>query len=911
MSILCIFIWISLHPLLSVAGLELASTTSNDTTLSALLAFKASISHDPTSSLASWNVSSAPDYCTWHGIGCANGTHHVSHLVLDSNELTGTLTPQLGALSHLSNLSIHNNSFDGPIPPELGILSGLLMLNLGANKLTGTIPPTLANCSLLQYMDLGSNTLSSQLPPFLTNLTNLQYLALGQNNFSGYIPREIGQLTQVQWLDFSENPELTGGIPDTIGGCRHLQRLYLQHTRLGGSLPAPLFNLTNLQYLVLSSSEFTGSLSEWVQNLTSLISLFLDGNALEGEIPAALGNLSHIQGLDLQGNKFQGSIPPQLSGCASLFEMDLSYNSLTGSIPAELGQLTFLSNLYLQNNRLSGGIPDMFKSLIRLQRLNLAHNILTGSIPDSLIELETLQVLLDLSFNNLSGPIPSGMQMLVTLRLSSNQFTGQIAEGSVFLGVEILDLSNNQLQGQIPSSLGQMKGLQYLNLSQNRFSGSLPSSLGDLQNLVSLNVSYNSLEGIIPSVGIYKKSPASSFVGNPGLCGYPLHTGCSSSANNSVHGAHHSNTPVIILSLCLGGGVLFVAILCACFCWCRSAANSNGQGSFNESEDGIDDTFDIENPQYKVWTAHELRALTNGFDAANVIRAGEVSVCFRGVLKRGKGKKRLVAVKRLRAGSTYGAEVRESFVKELRALCKVRHRNLVKLEGYCVDEGEVALVMEYMEGGNLGECLQTMSWEERVSVAADVAEGLTYLHHECVQPIIHCDLKPANILLTSDMTAKINDFGIARLLKGGHATLMGLSTSEFRGTFGYADPDYAGGSRFSPKIDVYSFGVILLELISGLEPSNRRLQEHGVSLHGWVRNLQESGNTKEAIDKVLHNAIQFDPTILEEVENLLNMGLKCSSELSKNRPTMRAICEYVVGMKKNTLHKMHSNLTTT
>eukprot|EP00250_Pteridium_aquilinum_P021756 c25211_g2_i1 orf=47-3391(+) len=875
----------------------------------------------------------------------------LGYLDLSSNSITGELPSDIGLLSSLQFLQVYSTQLNGTIPPSLMNCSNLVWLDLADNflsgplpsdwtklastlqqlkimnnmELSGSIPPSLGNCTLLTVLSLQNqsltgdiptslgkltllqdlrlyyNFLTGPIPPSLMNCTLLVFLELSNNNLSGVIPHDIGRLTHVQWLTFSGNPLLEGPIPDSIGECAQLQVLGLSSTAVGGSLPTSLFNLTNLQGLKLHNCRLSGRLPEQVRQLTSLQNLDISNNGFEGPIPAELGDLKTLQGLYMQENRFSGPIPYELSGCISISEMNLSSNPLSGSIPSSFAQLQTLNHLYLRNASLSGPIPDIFVSLTRLQDLDLAQNMFTGSIPISLATLDTISISLDLSDNSLTGAIPSsvgGMQMLVSMVLSGNAFTGEIpATFGDCQGMQVLDLSKNRLGGEIPASLGQMKSLQHLDLSHNELSGTLPSSLGLLNDLTFLNVSYNELEGRIPMLGAYENSSTSSFVGNPGLCGYPLSTSC-------VHYSNHSKKTAIIVSVCVVGGAILAAVLCACLWWwwrcCHKAEDSYSEDSGDEDLEA--DFNDIDAPRFKAWTAKEIKAATNNFDVGNVLGSGGVSVCYKAVMEESKGsskKRNIVAVKRLNVRDHHGAEARRSFVNELKTICKVRHRNLVKVLGYCVEGGEVALVMEYMEGGDLDGHLhglkECLSWEERINVAVDVAEGLLYLHHEYVQPIVHCDLKPKNILLGSDMIAKISDFGIAKLLDINQTGDM--SASKFRGSFGYAAPEYAIGSRISTKADVYSYGVLVLELVTGLRPTSPRLQEEGMSLHMWVRTLQESGRTREALDKAM------DSNVLQEAEELLDLGMKCSVDAPKDRPSMQVVRDFITRFKKRRLLK--------
>ncbi|KAI5060397.1 hypothetical protein GOP47_0024817 [Adiantum capillus-veneris] len=816
--------------------------------------------------------------------------------------------------STLQQLKLMDSNLSGVIPPSLGNCTFLTALSLQNNSFVGDIPDSFGQLSRLQDIRLFYNYLSGPIPSSITNCTLLVYLQLSYNNLSGVIPSDIGRLTRAEWITLSGNPFLEGRIPDSIGGCTQLLVLSLFESSLGGSLPSSLFNLTNLQRLTLRECKFSGRLSGLVGQLTSLAdSLDLGYNAFEGPIPAELGELKQLQGLYLQGNNFAVSIPHQLSGLIGISEMDLSFNPISGSIPPSFAELSSLNQLTIRNTRLSGPIPDIFANLSRLEELDLAQNMFTGLIPASLATLYTLSVSLDLSSNNLTGAVPSsvgGMLKLQSMNLSDNSLSGKIPPSfGDCQGMQTLDLSNNKLEGEIPDALGQMMSLRYLNLSHNELSGALPSSLGLLDGLLSLNVSYNALEGTIPTRGVYTNLSEFSFVGNPALCGYPSSTSCGSPP------ADHSKrktTPIILIA-CVAGGAILAAVVCACMWWWCCMGKPKDRDTSEEVVDGDleeGESFDIEMPQFKAWTVKELQAATNDFAAANVLGSGAVSVCYKGMMEDVKGaKKRVVAVKRLNVGpDSYGVEARRSFVNELRTICKARHRNLVKVSGYCVDGGEVALVMEYMEEGDLdghlyGARKGSFCWDDRLNVALDVAEGLVYLHHEYVQPIIHCDLKPKNILLGTDRVAKISDFGIAKLLDLGEAADM--SISKFRGTFGYAAPEYATGTRISTKADVYSYGVLLLELVTGLRPTDAQLQEEGMSLHTWARMMQEAGRGSEVLDKALlvhlHEGDMNNSAIAIQAEELLALGVKCSKEIVKERPSMQLVRDLVAHLHKQRL----------
>ncbi|MCO5601418.1 hypothetical protein L7F22_055539 [Adiantum nelumboides] len=1024
-------------------------------TLSALLAFKQAISHDPTNFLALWNTSMSPDYCRWNGVRCSSGTREVIALLLGSKQLNGTITPQLEGLPHLLNLNLSNNSFYGPVPAELGELSYLTHIDLSVNRLTGSFPSSLVNCTLLQLIDFGTNSLSSRFPPFIasfahlvyldlsnnpfarsalppdighlgatleffqaqgcslvgsippsliTNSTKLVWLAVGfneltgplpsdwtklaaslemlyleaniltgsippslgncthliqlqlynnsltgempqslgqltrlvnlgvfNNSFNGSIPTSIVNCTELEYLLLDFNYELSGSIPagigqlkglksitvtytqlngwipNSIGDCTQLKLLALRFTDIGGPLPVSIYNLTQLLALALSSARFFGRLTENVRNLSALTFLALDDNAFNGTIPSAVGELRDLQGLYLQHNSFEERIP-QLWHLGGVSLLDLSHNLLTGEIPASVGQLKFLNHLYLQNNGLFGTIPDALGSLARLQNLNLSHNKLTGYIPASLSVSDSL----DLSYNRFTGTIPQpmgSMLMVSTVRLAGNLLAGKIPDS---LGecreLAFLDLSVNNLEGEIPSTFGQLVSLKYIDMSHNKLSGSLPSFLGDLHNLVSLNVSYNALQGMIPIAGIFKNSSAAAFLGNPKLCGYPLPTNCTSLLPKE-------NMSTLIASICsVGGGVVMIWVF-ACFWWRRWSTRSAQNTAYFDREC----RKTLRKAQLRAWTARELREATNGFDRANVIGKGGASVCFQGAVQGTRADLKAVAIKKLNKMSVGSSEeeeatqrMRRCFVQqELKILCQVRHRNVVKALGYCVDEGEVALVMELMGRGNLEEQLHNLTWEERLNIAADVANGLVYLHHECSQPIIHCDLKPTNILLDSDMVAKISDFGIAKLLANDFegAPEQPVSISNFKGTFGYAAPECASGIQISTRADVYSFGMLLIELVTGMNPSSPQLEESATTLQTWAKRILTSTcENLSLLDIVVQEAIKRDATILQHFQELLELGIRCTTDNAKDRPNIKVVMDTLVNFVKPELASRYNHV---
>ena len=279
---------------------------------------------------------------SWYGVTC-NASGNVIELILNENNLTGTIPDLIGDLTNLQRLYLNDNQLSGSIPPVLGNLNNLQDLHLGDNQLTGSIPPVLGNLNSLQNIYLVSNQLTGNIPPELGNLNDLQSLYLSDNQLSGSIPPELGNLNNLQNLALDNN-QLTGNIPPVLGNLNNLQNLFLHSNQLTGSIPPELGNLNKLQELFLGDNQLTGSIPPVLGNLNNLQILYLRLNQLSGSIPPELGNLNNLQILSLRLNQLSGSIPPELGNLNNLQNLYLDGNQLEASIPTELQNLTNLTN---------------------------------------------------------------------------------------------------------------------------------------------------------------------------------------------------------------------------------------------------------------------------------------------------------------------------------------------------------------------------------------------------------------------------------------------------------------------------------------------------------------------------------------------------------------------------------------
>eukprot|EP00253_Pinus_taeda_P029766 PITA_29766 len=855
-------------------------------------------------------------------------------IYLGINNLTGTIPDCLGNISSLQYLELGKNNLHGRVPSELGMLSQLSVFSLGENHLTGLIPSSLSNCTNLEVLDINENQLVGHIPSDLCTKKSAQLneLFLGINQLTGSVPSSLFNCTKFQLIDLGNN-QRSGIVPMELDKLTHLRQLnlYGNHLISGNTTTCPILtalsNLSDLQVVELSENNFTGQLPFSIGHLsTKLYHLGLGSNELAGEIPPAIGNLSSLTFLDLEKNSFTGSIPSSVSMLQRLERLYMDSNNLQGNIPMEIGQLKGLGLLYISRNNLSGKIPDSMANLQQLRYLDLNHNQLSGDIPASLGKCVNL-LLLDLSYNKLSGHIPeelagfanlafyfnlsnnllSGhvplelgkLDKLQAIDISANQITGHIPSivGSC-KEVAYLNLSFNALEGPIPVSISELLSLQDLDLSSNNLSGGIPISLANLTMLQHLNFSFNKLSGEVPKEGVFKKIGATAFMGNLGLCGPWVNLPpCYAHKHKSVFNLEKVIIPVVVVAIVVL--CLFLAIL-----WrknCRRNIQRETSPSLNVGHRRI--------------SYAELVIATNEFSDANLLGIGSFGKVYKGILNDGT----MVAVKLLNLQNE-GAQ--KSFDRECKVLGRVRHRNLIRVITCYSDLQIKALIFPLMPKGSLEKWLYPDDGEQsclnliqRLNIAIDIAQGMTYLHHHCFVQVIHCDLKPNNVLLGEDMTAYLIDFGIATICFANNEDGALTSTNALKGSIGYIPPEYGVGGQVTTKGDVYSYGVVLLEILTRKKPTHDMFVE-GMNLQKWVGNSFPS-QVQEVVDMGLltrtSRCIEEDKD-LNCLSALINVGLLCTNESPQGRPTMMSILGTLQNIKDTFLSttsipKFQSDLT--
>ncbi|PPD85266.1 hypothetical protein GOBAR_DD17816 [Gossypium barbadense] len=833
--------------------------------------------------------------------------HRLKFINLGNNKFGGEIPSWFGSFTRLQNLYLFGNNFTGSIPSSLCHLPKLESLNLGNNNLRGQIPVKIGNLSTLKTLHLGTNQLSGQIPGTIGDLLNLERLRFSENNLTGPVPSSIGNLTFLSYIDFSSN-SLSGALPFQIGNLQNLEILSLGNNSFSGSIPPPIFNISTalmiwlgfnqlsgqlpstaglglpkLEGLYIELNELSGPIPTFISNASNLIFLQLTNNSFSGTVPDTFGNLKYLQRLDLGHNNLSSkpsspvlSFLSSLTSCKSLEvlifddnplitgELPVSVGNLSasltlfyashcnikGSIPGEIGNLSKLFWLGLDHNDFTGTIPATLGRLRELQDVDLGSNKLEGSIPSELCHLERLAYL-TLTDNKLFGPIPECLGHMVSLRnlfLGSNSFTSIPSTLTRLDGILFLELSSNSLNGSLPTDIRNWKSVTNLNLSDNRFSGAIPSSIADLMHLTHLSLSGNMLQGSIPA----------SFDELISLEYLDL------SRNN------------------LSGMIP------------KSLEKLQNLKSFNVSFNRLQGEI----PSRGLFGNYSSQSFIGNEDLCGPSRL-QVPPCKTDPSKRSFGS---VYKGTLSTGMTIAVKVFhvnqdrafKSFDIECEVLRNIRHRNLVKIISSCSNVDFKALVLEFMPNGSLEKWLYShnhfLNVLQRLNIVIDIALALEYLHHGHTLLVVHCDIKPNNILLDTDMIAHLGDFGIAKLLGEEDSTIQTKTLA----TIGYMSPEYGSEGIVSTKGDVYSFGILVMETFTRKKPTDDIFGEE-MSLKRWVKESLPS-SLVDVVDSELLNTREREGLAAKDcILSILQLALECLAEVAEERIDME---EVVARLKK-------------
>ncbi|KAL3524015.1 hypothetical protein ACH5RR_016849 [Cinchona calisaya] len=714
---------------------------------------------------------------------------------------------------------------------------------------------------------------------------------------------------------------LGGRITEKVGQLQALRKLSLHDNVIGGAIPSSLGFLPNLRGVQLFNNRFAGSIPPTLGLSPILQTLDFSNNSLSGTIPASLVNSTRLFRLNLSYNSLSGSIPTSLTQSQSLIFLALEHNNLSGSIPDSWGgngkALYQLQSLTLDHNSFSGTIPASVGKLSELQEISLCHNNMAGVIPNDIGRLSRLRTF-DFSYNSLNGSLPnslSNLSYLVVLNLESNHLDNQIPEAiNKLQKLSVLNLRNNQFNGPIPETVGNISTLTQLDFSHNNLSGEIPTSLGDLPYLSSFNVSYNNLSGPVPTK-LSQKFNASAFVGNLELCGYSASTSCptpppSPAPSNppETHKKKHRTLSTKDIILIAAGALLLVLLVLCCILICllirrRAVATSKpGQAGGRAAaaaargEKGVPPTageveaaggeaggklVHFDGPM--VFTADDLLCAT-----AEIMGKSTYGTVYKATLEDSS----VVAVKRLREKITKG---QREFETEVNVLGKTRHPNLLAMRAYYLGpKGEKLLVFDYMPKGSLATFLHArgpdtpIDWPTRMRIAQGMTRGLLYLHTQA--NIIHGNLTSSNVLLDENANAQISDYGLSRLMTPA-ANANVIATA---GALGYRAPELSKLKKANTKTDVYSLGVIILELLTGKSPGEAM---NGVDLPQWVASIVNEEWTNEVFDLEL---MRDASTIGGELLNTLKLALHCVDPSSSARPEVQQVLQQLEEIRPET-----------
>ncbi|XBJ03906.1 hypothetical protein VPH35_022949 [Triticum aestivum] len=839
----------------------------------------------------------------------------LTNLNLAQNYLTGPIPSFIGKLAQMQYLSMGINALSGPLPKELGNLTNLVSLGIGSNKFNGSLPLELGNLVKLEQMYIDSAGLSGPLPASLSRLTKMKILWASDNDFTGQIPDYIGSWSLTE-LRFQGN-SFEGPIPATLSNLAQLTSLRIGDI-LNGSSSSLAFvnNMTSLSTLVLRNCRISDKLSSIdFSKLTSLNLLDLSFNNITGQVPQTLLNLKLLNFLFLGNNSLSGNLPSSIG--SSLKNLDFSYNQLSGTVPswAKDSQLNLVTNNFVADSSSNSVLPTGWGCLQRNTPcfLGLPHSSsfavdsgsrrpVSGS-DNSFYESDDAS-LGPASFyitgaqtwgvsnvgrfmdaQNGSYIIYSSRQFLNTLdtelfrnaRMSPSSlryFGIGLENGNYTVTLQFAEFDFPD--GQSWKSTGRRVFDIYVqgvrkeqNFDIRKTAGGKSYTAVRKQYIVPVTKNFLEIHLFwagkgtccIPTQGYY--GPAIS-----ALSATPNFT---PTVRNAAAKKNGSKTGVIV-GVIVGLAVLGLVAFAAIFVWRQKKRKL----SLEQEE-----LYSIVG-RPNVLSYGELRSATDNFSPDNLLGQGGYGSVYKGKLTDG----RFVAVKQLSEKSHQG---KREFATEIETISRVQHRNLVKLYGCCLEGNKPLLVYEYLENGSLDHALfgkgkSSLDWPTRFEICLGVARGLSYLHEESSIRVVHRDIKASNILLDANLNPKISDFGLAKLYDDQKTHV----STKVAGTFGYLAPEYAMRGHMTEKIDVFAFGVVVLETLAG-RPNYSTKDENKVYIFEWVWELYEDNHPLDVVDPRLE---EFDS---DEVLRAIKVALLCTQGSPHQRPPMSRVVAMLTG----------------
>ncbi|KAJ0500310.1 putative protein kinase RLK-Pelle-LRR-XII-1 family [Helianthus annuus] len=707
-------------------------------------------------------------------------------------------------------------------------------------------------------VDLSGLGISGPVNPHIGNLSFLRTLQLQENQFQGIIPEAITNLLRLRILNVSFN-SIQGAIPANISRCMKLRIVDFMQNKLSGSIPEDLTLLVNLQILNLAGNHLSGSIPPSIGNLSSLLTLKLGTNTLSGPIPGDLSRLVNLKNLDLTINNLTGIVPPSIYNMSSLETLAVAANDLGGDIPYNVGDT--LPNLQIFNfciNKFTGTIPGSLHNLTNIRGIRMAHNRLHGTVPPGLGNLPELEMY-NIGYNNIVSSQGEGLGFLNSLANSTkldflaidgNGFDGAIPEfiGNLSKKLRMLYMGSNQIFGIIPPSIMQLQGLALLNLSFNSISGEIPSEVGQLEGLQELVLGKNRLTSNIPnSLGNLRK------LGKIDLSSNELE-GSIPTCFKAFEGLTYMDLSMNKLNGSIPSEVLDLPSLTTIL----NLSSNSLTGSLPEDIGNLERVVTID--------------LSNNRLSGNIPNS----------IKKCKSLEQLIISENSLSGNIpnglgelNGLTTLDLSSNELSGSIPLNLQNLKDLQF-------LNLSFNNLEGNvpSNGIFLNLTEWNE-----------LDGQHESVVAPVVHCDLKPSNVLLDEDLTAKIGDFGLARMLIDKDQSFS--SAHVLKGSMGYIPPEYGMGAKPSTKGDVYSYGIMLIEIFTGKSPTDEMFVG-GLSLKTWVQSAFPD-NLDQVLDPNMHKepdefcsdseSMSFKVQ-LDCLTTLIGVALSCTNDSPEGRTTI-------------------------
>ncbi|KAL3849316.1 hypothetical protein ACJIZ3_011198 [Penstemon smallii] len=845
---------------------------------------------------------------------------HVTHMRLRGLNMTGSLPVEFADLTYLLELDVGRNYLSGSIPTAFGQLR-VVVLSLIGNRLTGTIPEEIADITTLEEFVADNNLLEGNLPANLGNLRNLRRLLLSANNFNGTIPVTYANLRNL--TDFRiDGSRISGRIPDFIGNWTGLERLDMQGTSLEGPIPETISQLRNLTFLRISDLNVSTMNFPNLEGMSDMTQLILRNCSIIGPIPVYLGDLNELRTLDLSFNMLNGQIPSSLQRLTSINRMFLSHNSLTGEIPGWiLGSRDYIDlsyNNFTQSGAQGCQFPNV--NLVASQSSSTSNSVPWCVQPDLPCprnnNRHTLYINCGGASVNFDGnEYDENASDQGPAHFESNDRWAYSSTG-IFMGDDGRRFVARNDSPMVSTGGDEIYQTARLSASSLKFyglclrRGSYRVRLHFAEIMFSNDTTFRSVGRRMFDVAIQGEVVLTDFnianeangtgigifrdfnvlVNGSTLEIHLYWTGKGTTAipQRGIYGPLISAiavTPNFDVSTGLSVGAIIgivissfvVVLLILLLLWWKGCFGGR------DLEDKELRALELQTGYYSL---RQIKAATNNFDNSNKIGEGGFGSVYKGVLSDGT----VIAVKQLSAKSKQG---NREFVNEIGMISALQHPNLVKLFGCCIEGNQLLLIYEYLENNCLARALfgrpeqrLNLDWPTRNKICIGIAKGLAYLHEESRLKIVHRDIKATNVLLDKDLNAKISDFGLAKLDEEENTHI----STRIAGTIGYMAPEYAMRGYLTDKADVYSFGIVALEIVSGKSNTNYRPKEEFVYLLDWAYVLAEQGNLLELVDPILGSNYSK-----KEAMRMLNLSLLCANPSPTLRPSMSSVVSMLEG----------------